>query len=314
MVSGTRPTITLAVCTFDRAESLALLLQELVRQSPPPASWELLVVNSGAFDAARACAEAFEERLPLHLLDEPRRGLSVARNRAVAEARGDFLLFTDDDVRLETDWLAAFARAFALHPHVAFFGGRVTPEWPGPLPRWFREETARQFAGVLGAYDRGAETRRLEPDEQLPIGGSLAFRRDVLASAEPFRNDLGVVGRDRGRGEETELLQRLRAAGYPGVYVGEASCRHPVRPDAFRLRHLYRYGIASGIAHQRMTGGNSKASAIGAPVFLAKGIYQLLKGRGDRFRHCVLMAGVEIGAARARRSVAPPSAKERPLP
>lgn len=306
-MSDARPEISLAICTFDRAASLALVLDDLVAQRSPPARWELLVVDNASTDATRQVAERFGERLPLRLVDEPRQGLSHARNRAVEAARGDVLLFTDDDVRLEPDWLAAFALAFAQHPQAAFFGGRVSPDWGGATPRWFRAETAEQFAGVLVAFDRGETTRPLGADEPLPIGASLAFRLEALRRCGPFRTDLGVVGRGRGRGEETELLQRLVAGGRRGAYVGEARCRHPVRRDALKLRPLYAYGVESGVAFRRMTPVGDEQRSPGVSGYLLRGLYQLLKGRGDRFRQCVMMAGVAAGARREARAAGPTS-------
>src|SRR4051812_1329005 len=99
--------VTVAICTWNRA---ALLDRTLARlrdlRIPPGLSWELLVVDNNCTDETSAVLARHAKHLPLRALHEPKQGHSHARNRAVAEARGDLLLWTDDDVLAHADWLA----------------------------------------------------------------------------------------------------------------------------------------------------------------------------------------------------------------
>ena len=110
-----------------------------------------------------------------------------------------------------------------------------------------------------------------------------------------FRGDLGCRGSSRGRGEETEFLQRCIAAGALGIYVGGALCWHKVDDRRLTLPALYRYGIDSGRAHKAISRSTASGSIVRVPLHIARGFAQLLKGRGDRFRQCVINAGIEVG-------------------
>jgi glycosyltransferase involved in cell wall biosynthesis len=127
MTTATPPDITMIICTRDRATQLSKVLGSAVDlQIPQRLKWELLVVDNGSTmdgDVARS----YRDRLPLRLVREERAGLSNARNKGVEEAAGQYICWTDDDVVLDPQWLAAYWAAFNRHPEAALFGGRITP-------------------------------------------------------------------------------------------------------------------------------------------------------------------------------------------
>jgi glycosyltransferase involved in cell wall biosynthesis len=85
---------------------------------------EVLIVDNNCTDDTNQIVETFHVRLPVRFVTERRQGLAHARNRAVTEFRGDVLLFTDDDVRLEPGWLAAYQDAIRRFPDADYFGGK----------------------------------------------------------------------------------------------------------------------------------------------------------------------------------------------
>jgi glucosyl-dolichyl phosphate glucuronosyltransferase len=68
-------------------------------------------------------------RLPVRWEFEPRPGKSNAQNRAIDFAKGDYILWTDDDVVVDAGWLTAYVGAFRRWPEAAVFGGRITPKY-----------------------------------------------------------------------------------------------------------------------------------------------------------------------------------------
>jgi glycosyltransferase involved in cell wall biosynthesis len=120
--------ITVAIPTLNRAESLKRTLESLAAMRiPMDLAWEVLVVNNGGTDHTDQVIDSFVGRLPIRRVVEPKRGVSNARNRAVDEAKGDYILWTDDDVVVDPGWLAAYADAFKRWPDVAVFGGKIVP-------------------------------------------------------------------------------------------------------------------------------------------------------------------------------------------
>ena len=122
--------ISICICTYNRSESLRRTLDSLAKQNDIDSdAVEVLIVDNNCTDSTANVVEAFRERLPIRRVTESRQGLAHARNRAVAEFRGDVLLFTDDDVRFEPGWLAAYQDAIRRFPDADYFGGRILPDW-----------------------------------------------------------------------------------------------------------------------------------------------------------------------------------------
>jgi glycosyltransferase involved in cell wall biosynthesis len=291
---------SLALCTYNRSALLAQALESLAACERPAVDWELLLIDNNSNDSTAAVARAFAARLPLRYLFEPTQGLSAARNRALRECGGEVLLFTDDDVRFDRDWLLAYQQAFAAHPEAGWFGGRIRPLWPDGSPAWLRDEGMPLIAGLMVRYDLGCDGRRYQAADPTPFGASFALRRGAFERGGQFRADLGVNAQTPGRAEEAEYLGRLRRSGVPGYYVGASSAWHWQDPERFRWPYLYRYGIQKGIAEVRVNGATSAASGgwLREVGYGFKAVVQLGKGRGDRARQCVINMGILRGLRR----------------
>jgi glycosyltransferase involved in cell wall biosynthesis len=289
--------VSICICTFNRSESLRRTLNSLALQNDiNVGSVEVQIVDNNCTDDTPEVVEIFRERLPIRKVVEGRQGLAHARNKAVVEFRGDLLLFTDDDVQFAGGWLAAYRDAVSRFPEADYFGGRILPDWGGlTKPRWIRNEPLPMIDGVLVWFDRGIETELVRRTEQLPWGASFAVRRRLFEKIGLFRVDLGKGGMGLGRGEETEFLMRARDAGAQGVYVGEALCFHAYDPRRLTLAALYRHGISCGRAYNSIVARPRRGSYSAAARFALRGLYQAMKGRGDRFRQCIINAGIEIG-------------------
>lgn len=292
--------ISVAICTFNRAASLAATLASVAALEDPGVGWELLVVDNNSTDGTPGVVEAFAARHPVRYVRETRQGLSHARNRALAEFRGASLAFTDDDVRVDPAWLTAHAAALERFGEAGFFGGRIRPLWLTPRPRGFVDESLPLIGGLLMWYDLGESARPLAADELLPYGANMMLRRSLVDSVGAFRTDLGPIGVVPGRGDDDEYLRRGIAAGARGVYVGGALCHHVVDPVRLTSGYLFRFGVQKGVALVRM--GERVAHRGGRAMeamHLVRAAGQLVKGRGDRWRQCVINAGIEHGVRTA---------------
>src|SRR5262245_7580166 len=128
------PAISIIVATRNRKESLALFFDAMrvVSQSP---SWEMIVADNGSTDGTAALLSSVASSFPLSIINESEGGKSRALNRALNQAHGEILLFTDDDVVPDPQWLTALDCAAQAHPEANVFGGRILinhnmiPEW-----------------------------------------------------------------------------------------------------------------------------------------------------------------------------------------
>ena len=238
---GTISTVTIAICTYNRCQSLKRTLDSLITlEIPAEVRWEVLVVDNNCTDDTAATVGAFHDRLPIRQIVETNQGLSWARNRAVKEAGSDIIVFTDDDVLVEPGWLAAIAQAAREHPEAGYFGGRIVPFWPEGRPRWVREETLKELGGLAVNYDVDQRSRWYHDRDPGPIGANMAFRRILLQHMGPFRTDIGVAGNNLGGGEDTEMIRRFKKDGIRGYYVANAVCHHATEADRTTLRHAFR--------------------------------------------------------------------------
>lgn len=294
--------LTLAICTYNRADSLRCTLESVEQAWERSGSeqWEILLIDNNSTDHTPKVAEEFARRLPLRRLYEPKQGLSHARNCALDEFRGDLLVFTDDDVLVDEGWLSAYAGVGTLLPDADFFGGRVKPMWQTRRPGWLRDESMPLIAGLLVHYDVGNVDRQLEAKDPLPFGASFGLTKELVESIGRFRPDLGVKGNVGGRGEEENYLSRARDRGFRGAYLASALCHHPVDTRRLSLPYLYRYGIQKGITEVRMQEKQPKHGVRMELVYALRGVTQLARGRGDRFRQCVINMGIQRGLREGR--------------
>jgi glycosyltransferase involved in cell wall biosynthesis len=236
--------LTVAICTWNRAALLEQTLSALVDlRVPPGVDWELLVVNNNCTDNTGQVISRYQDRLPLRPLRESQPGLSHARNRAVAETQGDYILWTDDDVLVDAGWLEAYYAAFRRWPEAAAFGGRVEPWLAGNPPDWLKEVFPR-VAYAFAAIDLGDQALPLNAD-RLPFGANMAIRT-VEQKKLLFDPQLGVSPQRRMGGEETDLLLSILGEGKTGWWVPEARVRHYIPEHRQTVAYLRKYCFGIG--------------------------------------------------------------------
>lgn len=215
----------MAICTWNRA---ALLDKTLARLAETRAGfeWEVVVVDNNCTDATPAVLARRARHLPLVAVSEPTPGHARARNRAVAAARGELVVWTDDDVLVGPDWLAGMVRAAEAYPGSDYFGGPVRPWFAEPPPRWARAAIA-ELGFCWALVDHGPATRELAAGEYA-YGANFAVRLAAL-KRHPFDPNYGRVGARLSSGDDTRLQDALRAEGSRGVWVGSAAVEHFIR-------------------------------------------------------------------------------------
>ncbi len=238
------------ICTHNRRDSLALTLTTLAVQafSSP---WEVIVVDN---DCSDGTSELVSERaahfpVPLRVEHEHRRGLSHARNCGVVAAKGEHLIFTDDDVNCLPGFVEAHAKMLQ-RPGVDGASGRILPVLPGATPDYMREILLAAPGGPAGGYDMGDESAEIDlerPRPLLPFGANMSIRRQLALDLGGFRPDLGV-GRSLITGEETEFYTRALSRGARIVYQPAAVVEHRVQRDRVTLDYYLRWWAGWGRA------------------------------------------------------------------
>ena len=147
-----RPPITLGIATSNRVHLLRQTLESATSlRVPVDVAWELLVYDNNSTEDTRAVVESFAGRLPVRYLFEPKQGKAHALNRIVNEASGQWVLFTDDDVRLEPDWIEQYLAGIDGHAEADCFGGPVLP-WLERSPGRLTLYLLRVFPWVMSVF------------------------------------------------------------------------------------------------------------------------------------------------------------------
>ncbi|MDD3179713.1 MAG: glycosyltransferase [Opitutaceae bacterium] len=233
------PSVTVAICTYNRAEFLRQTLAGLARQDYPAAALEILVIDNNSRDDTRAVVASFASAVPAprHVL-ETRQGLDHARNRAIAEARGDIILFGDDDILVEPDWVRQMAAPFAADSNrrIGCVGGEVVPVFPDGLPEW----VAEWHSPLAFRADCGPLSAR-----QVPMGANLAFPMWVFARVGVFATALDRSGRNLFSGGDAEMVRRVRAAGCEIWFAPAARVLHQMPASRTTMRYAMRHAFDS---------------------------------------------------------------------
>jgi glycosyltransferase involved in cell wall biosynthesis len=274
---------TVAICTWNRASLLSEVLQRLTRIRDPNGAWEVVVVNNDSTDDTESVLSAFVGRLPIRRAFEPRPGLSHARNTAVRNALGDYLVWTDDDALVDADWLAAYGRAVERHPEAAVFGGPVRPRFEGTTPPRWLSAGWQDISAAFAARDLGDEPFEFGGGGELPYGANFVIRAREQRMF-PYDPSLGRRRGGGALGEETAVMRGILEAGGTGWWVPDASVEHWIPKERQSVRYLRSYYTLQGRTFHRWGGG-------GGPTFW---------GRPLRLWRSIIRA--ELAYSRARLS------------
>jgi len=219
---------SVAICTHNRSQVIGRAVEHALREARS-CDAELLVVDNASTDATAATLAAMRTA-EMRVVREPELGLSAARNRALAEARGAVVAFLDDDAVPRAGWLAALLGAYA-QAGVACVGGRILLHFPAPPPPWLTPP----LHSALSGYDAGNGPRRLRdrPGDEYPYGANISFRVASAQALGGFSTWVGPRGRRDFVHDETDLCYRLDHAGGEIHYVPDAIVDHWVLPERF---------------------------------------------------------------------------------
>ncbi|MFD0671484.1 glycosyltransferase [Cohnella sp. GCM10027633] len=242
--------VTVAICTHNRAKDTGEAVLSVLRQDFDKKDMEIVVVDNRSSDDTASVVEglrrvhgdrvryAYEEKL----------GLSVARNRAIREARGEYVLFLDDDAIASSRWVRHIVDVFERDAAIGCVGGKIDPIWEAGEPDWIPDEYRAVF--TILDYTEGVKEM---PAPAIPYGANVAFRRSVFDEFAPFREDLGRIGSNLLSSEESELIGRIRSA-HKVYYSSYALVWHKIPKErttkAWFRKRIFWQGVSDAVRMQ----------------------------------------------------------------
>ena len=257
--AGAKVDATVIMCTVGSCDMLEDAVRAILAQKHH--RFSLVVVDNAPETGQTREKLASIDDTRMTIVPASRPGLSRARNRGVLAARGEVIVFTDDDAIVDPNWLTAMIDPFTASPYVAATTGIALPLEERYKPqRWFesrggfpKDMKPRVWAagdipeGLEALGDKG-EGGPLFPITTARVGAGvcMAMRRDVLMEVGPFDPALGAGTATRG-GEDLDMFARILATGDVIVHTPDALVHHRHRVDEAGLDKQIR-GNGSGMA------------------------------------------------------------------
>jgi glucosyl-dolichyl phosphate glucuronosyltransferase len=239
--------VTVGICTFNRAESLRRTLDSLVAMRVPnDLAWEIVIVNNNSKDHTDNVINEYVGRLPVRREFELRSGKCNALNRVIDVAKGDYILWTDDDVVVDVCWLIAYVEAFQRWPEAAVFGGRITPRYEAPVPKWIITSEAL-LVGPYAIRDFGDQVYPLsaEDEDHYPYGANWAIRA-IEQRAFRYNPELGPLPNRIRTHDDTDVIFRVLGSGATGYWIPQAVVEHYIGRDRQTIDYIAAYYESHG--------------------------------------------------------------------
>lgn len=257
--------VTVAIPTYNRADYLRQTLAGLAAQQFPRENFEVIVIDNNSRDHTKAVVEEFKDASPApRYIRERQQGLDFARNQAVWASRGDVIVFGDDDILVEPDWVAQIAAPLLADgmQMVGAVGGEVIPVFPDGRPEWISEWHAplafRADAGPIAA-------------PHTPMGANIAFPRWVFQQLGLFHTELDRSAGNYFSGGDSDMVRRIRLASLEVWFAPKAAVKHQMPASRTTFKYARRHAFDS--ARSRVIDRARQPQAVGYLVgrFFANG-------------------------------------------
>lgn len=278
--------LSVIIPTRNRASLLSAALRSIELQTLKHSAFEVIVVDNGSTDETRSEVDKWQARgwnLRYEFVPEP--GLHVGRHAGARAAKGEILIFADDDIEALPAWLETYAEIFE-DQQVAMAGGNNIPMFLTTPPNWlselwsFTESDLNQMLPALSLLQRKGGRAEFSP--HLVWGCNFAIRKEVLFEAGGFNPDGVPADSIQFRGDgETAVSDFVAASAFKCVFDPSASVYHKVTESRMTHKYFYDRGYAQGISNSFTQLRGRKPAAVTPSLWLriARKIRRLLRER-----------------------------------
>lgn len=243
------PILSVIVCTYNRERYILRNLECLLNQTLDKSKYEVVLVNNNSPDNTDAiCTEfiAAHPELQVTYSIEYNQGHTWARNRGIADSKGQYLAFIDDDAFVRPAYCEETIRFFEENPKVDVIGGKLYPLYDDcDEPKWM----SKWLLPLVAALDMGDQPKPFAK-RKFPTGANMAYRKECFDKAGVFDVELGRRGDGLEGGDEKDMVFRIKKVGGLVYYAPKVVVDHIIPPK--RISMEYVKGLAMGVGgHER---------------------------------------------------------------
>lgn len=223
--------ISVCICTYKRPGLLANLLEKLQQQVTNDVfTYSAVIVDNDLNETAKSVVEAYKNKSPFNIeyFVEPEQNISLARNRAVENAGGNFIALIDDDEYPGPNWLLHFHKTLTATKADGALGP-VVPYYPAGIPKWIiKSKIWEMRSKKTGTILDWPETRT----------SNVFLNKKILdGEMNPFDPKFGLTG-----GEDQDFFKRMMRKGYRFIWCNEAEVFEIIPPERWaRSFYLKKY-------------------------------------------------------------------------
>jgi hypothetical protein len=242
--------LSVIICTHNpRSDYFGRTLEALRAQTLPSASWEMLVIDNASKQPVQERFD-FSWHPNVRTVREDKLGLTPARLRGISEARGDLLVFVDDDNVLDSDFLENALHMAVERPFLGAWSGQCRPGFEEQPAEW-----TRRYWGnlVIRQFDTDVWSNLPRLADTMPCGAGLCVRRGVaqhyldLNQAGGRSVQLDRTGTSLLSGGDNDLAACACDIGLSVGLIASLKLTHLIPP--VRLTEDYLSRLAEGIAY-----------------------------------------------------------------
>ena len=245
--------LTVIICTYNRAKYIGPLLESIAANDLAKEEYEILLVDNNCTDNTREVCETFAEThkdVTFRYVVESEQGLSAARNKGIHEAKGDVIVYIDDDALVDSWYLRTVAEYMSAHKEIDAIGGPIIPLYEETEePKWMTRYTKELLCGYLYF----GEAIRPFPGERYPGGGNAAYRSEVFSQVGLFNTALGRKGNSLMGAEEKDIFDKMKVCGMRFMYLPKMILHHIIPQKKLESDYFNRLTYQIGISERQRT-------------------------------------------------------------
>ncbi len=243
--------ISIIVCTYNREKYIYECLKRLITNKTY-SDWELLVIDNNSTDNTLTEIKRFEQDFKpqnYRYVLEKQQGLSFARNRGIKEAKGEWIVFLDDDAFVGENYINQLNEYILEIPDMQAFGGKILPLFEdGKTPEWL----CRWNSSWVSALDMGNKVK-LFSGSAFPTGANMGFKRQLVDLYGLFNTQLGRTGKNLIGGEEKDFFNRLKKNNIKIYYLPQIPVNHCIPSSRTNFEYIQKLGYGVGKSEQYRT-------------------------------------------------------------